>query len=183
MGRLKSLETFQSAPLTGARGDTGCCNQRNSRQLPKSMREPPFICILLSLRVPGPRDKSLSDMDLQVARKHGQIAAALPSRQLQDQRSIQVQRFLESVMLCFVSGVFIQMIDPEGILLGVDFLEQAISERRPFGFSELAFKNRHLHPDAVILAGPCHAAQPLLSRFINGGNVVCNQDEHGLTSE
>ena len=26
---------FQSAPLTGARGDAGCCNQRNSRQLPK----------------------------------------------------------------------------------------------------------------------------------------------------
>ena len=147
------------------------------------MREPPFICILSSLRVPESRDKSLLEIELQVARKHGHSAVTLLSRQLQDQRSVQIQRFFESVMLRLVSGVFIQMIEPERILLRIDFFQQAISEYRPLGFSELAFKNRHLYPDAVILTGSRHAAQSLLPRSISGGDVICNQDEHGrLTS-
>ena len=49
------LRMFQSAPLTEARGDAGCCNQRNTKKLDKWMREPPFICILLTKREHIPR--------------------------------------------------------------------------------------------------------------------------------
>ena len=60
---------FQSAPLTEARGDAGCCNQRNTKKLHEWMREPPFICILLLKRELVPCCKLLLAIRLPTARK------------------------------------------------------------------------------------------------------------------
>ena len=87
------------------------------------MREPPFICILQFVRVFGVEVKLLSDMTLCVARKQGETVVTMRSRQLQNQRRVQVHRFLESVMLGLVSGIFVQVIKPERILPGVHLLE------------------------------------------------------------
>ena len=126
----------------------------------------------------GARVKLLSGMTLHVAREQGETAVTMHSRQLQNQRRVQVRRLLESVMLCPVSGIFVQMIKPERILPGVHFLQQATSEHRPLGFSDLAFKNGLLHPDTIILAGPGHAAQSFLPRLVRGRDIVRDQDKH-----
>ena len=97
-----------------------------------------------------------------IARNLRPNAITLPSRRLKDQRTGQVHRFANSVMLRLLSGVFTQMIKPERILLEIDFPQQTISELRPFCFSHLTFKKRFLNPHTVILTGPCHSAQSFL---------------------
>lgn len=87
------------------------------------MREPPCICVLQFVRVSGAEVKLLSDMTLYVARRRRETVVTMLSRQLQNQRSVQVHRFLESVMLGPVSGIFVQVIKSERILPGVHFLE------------------------------------------------------------
>ena len=77
-----SYISFQSAPLTKARGDAGCCNQRNDKRLHTWMREPPFLGILRPKREHVPRCKLLSAINLLTARKQAQNAVTLHSRTL-----------------------------------------------------------------------------------------------------
>ena len=76
------LVRFQSAPLTKARGDAGCCNQRNDKRLHTWMREPPFLGILRPKREHVPRCKLLLARNLLTARKQAQNAVTLHSRTL-----------------------------------------------------------------------------------------------------
>ena len=81
-GGANILKLFQSAPLTKARGDSGCCNQRNNKRLHTWMREPPFLGILRPKREHVPRCKLLSAINLLTARKQAQNAVTLHSRTL-----------------------------------------------------------------------------------------------------
>lgn len=64
-----AVTMFQSAPLTEARGDPGCCNRRNTKRLREWMRGPPFLGILLTKREHITRCKLLLAIKLLSARK------------------------------------------------------------------------------------------------------------------
>ncbi len=65
----------------------------------------------------------------------------------------------------------------------VDFLQQTISEHRPFRFSDLTLKQRFLNPNAVILTGSSHTTQSFLSGPINCRNVICDEFQDALLNQ
>jgi hypothetical protein len=59
----------------------------------------------------------------------------------QNQGFCQVCGFVGSVMLGSADGDFIKKIKPKGILFGVDLVEEALPECRPFGFADLTLED------------------------------------------
>ena len=65
----------------------------------------------------------------------------------------------------------------------IDFPQQTIPEHRPFRFSNLAFKQRFLYSNSIILAGPRHAAESFLSGPVNRRDVVRDQFQSALLKQ
>ena len=118
---LFSSNPFQSAPPTEVRGDAGYSNQRNTKGLDRWMRDSIEWMTRISDSRINERANLLLCIRFRIARNQGPNSITLPSRRLKDQRTGQVHRFANSVMLCLLSGVFTQMIKPERILLEIDF--------------------------------------------------------------
>ena len=174
----RAVDKFQSAPPTEVRGDAGYSNQRNTKGLDGWMRDSIEWMTRISDSRIDERANLLLYIRFRIARNLRPNAITLPSRTLKDQRTGQIHRFANSVMLRLLSGVFTQMIKPERILLEIDFPQQTISELRPFCLSHLTFKKRFLNPNTVILTGPCDSAQPPLPGPVGRGNVICDEHEH-----
>ena len=93
---------------------------------------------------------------------------------LKNNRLFEVNRFFATVV--FDADIGIEKIKSQRIGIRVYFLNQSFAQKRPLGFSDAAFKNRVLNSLTVILASAGDAAQPAAAGFVNGRNVVGNED-------
>jgi len=83
-------------------------------------------------------------------------------------------------MLDFLFGRLIQKIKSQGILVLLDFTQQTVAQLHPFRLTHLALEHTLLHTDTIVLTGLRHAAQTPQASFLNGRNVVGDQDEHTI---
>lgn len=80
------------------------------------------------------------------------------------------------MMFNFLFGGFIKIIEPQRVLIVFNFPQETIFELHPFGAANLTFKHAFLDPHAVILARTRNAAQPAKSGFLDGGNIIGDED-------
>lgn len=83
-------------------------------------------------------------------------------------------------MFGFGGGFCVEVVEAEGVEVGVEFLEESGAKGDPFFGAELAFEDGFLDADAVVGAGACDAAEAAGAFFVGCGDVVCDEDEHRL---
>lgn len=87
---------------------------------------------------------------------------------------------VDAVVFYAFSGVGVEEVDAEGVLGGVDFLEEAGAEVEVFFLSDLAFEDGFLDAYAEGFAGFGDAAEAAGAGFgFDGGDVVGEEEEHG----
>jgi hypothetical protein len=104
-------------------------------------------------------------------------------RSSQDQGFVEVDGLVDAVMLGSLRGLFIQEVEAEGILVFPDLVEQPVPKDDPFFLANLTLENGFLHPRSEVFAGLGHPAQSALAGFLDGGNIVGDEDQHGFTWE
>jgi hypothetical protein len=115
--------------------------------------------------------------ELIVALKNG--ATAWGSRGgSEDERSVDVVVIVFTVVLDLLLPVFSKMVDSDAVGFRVDDGKQLSSELHELGMIHFALEDGVLDALAVVEAGFRNLAEPLLSGFGDGGNVVGEEDVH-----
>lgn len=103
-------------------------------------------------------------------------------RRLQDQRFVEIGGRPCADMLHLVPGRRAKEVETQAVGSRLDQAEQGRAQRGPLCGIDGAFEHRILHPHAMVLASPRHAAQTAPASRGFGGNVVTDQDKHRVTA-
>lgn len=72
----------------------------------------------------------------------------------------------------------VEKVEPQGILIRLACGQKPVAQQRPLGIADLAFKDRLLHPDAIVFTRLRHAAQPPPAGEFHRGDIVGHQHAH-----
>ena len=73
-----------------------------------------------------------------------------------------------------------EKVETETVLRGIGFRHKTRPKDHPLGCIHDAFKNRILHPLAVIFAQSGHSAQSATTGFIASAHIVTDKDHHDV---
>jgi hypothetical protein len=94
------------------------------------------------------------------------------------QWAIEVERGLCAQMFHARIPIGTQLVEPQAIGFGVDFLDQSIPQFDPLRRIDVAFEHGILDALAEVTASARHASQPPLSAIALGRYIICNQNHH-----
>jgi len=98
-----------------------------------------------------------------------------------DQRPLRIIRFFGADMLDPLPPIGAQEIKTETVLLRINLIDQPLTQPRPLGWINRAFKNGKLNPLTEILARLGNPAQPPLPLRLYGGDVITHDNQHSFT--